>query len=107
MRSLQLQRLHERLHFVVVAGSDEIKDSGARAEDETQFEAGATLEVIALQAANAEAGMQVRCTKAVTHRVNHACDLAAAGLREGADSCSKPLRKINQQCLLPGRQCNA
>ncbi len=73
-----LQRLHELLDIVVAAGRDEVEHASARAEDEAQFEAGATLEVVALQAANAKAGMQVRCAEAVANGVDHSRDLAAA-----------------------------
>ncbi len=73
-----LQRFHERLDIVVVAGGDEVEDSTARAEHEAQFEAGATLEVVALQTANAQAGMQMRCAEAVADGVDYARDLATA-----------------------------
>ncbi len=73
-----LQRLHERLDIVVVARRDEVEQSTARAEDKAQFETGSTLEVVALQAANAQAGMQVRCAKAVAHGVDYVRDLATA-----------------------------
>ena len=62
----------------MIAGGDEVEDSGARAENETHLEAGATLEVVALQAPNAEAGMQMRRAKAVADGVDYARDLASA-----------------------------
>jgi len=76
--STALQRFHERLDIVVAAGGDEVEHSAARAENEAQFEAGATLEVVALQTANAQAGMQVRRAEAVTHGADYARDLATA-----------------------------
>jgi hypothetical protein len=73
-----LQRFHERLYIVVVAGGDEVEDSTARAENEAPFQAGAALEVVATQAANAQSGMQVRGAKAVPDCVDYARDLAPA-----------------------------
>lgn len=87
-----LERFHERLGIVVVARGDEVEHSTPGAEDKAQFEAGATLEVVALQTANSQAGMQVRCAKAVTDSVDYVRELVTAWLWELADSRSKPLR---------------
>jgi hypothetical protein len=59
----------------VIASGNEIKNTASAAKNKPQPKANAAFKVIAFEAANAETGMQVRCSEAVTNPVDYSRNL--------------------------------
>ena len=91
----------------MVAGCDEVQHVALGAEDQANLQPGAALEIVAPKPPNAQAGMKMRCAKAVSDCIDHACDLATTAFIESTDAVAKRLGKVNLQCPLPSRRCIA
>ena len=75
----------------MIACGDEIENITFGAKNKPQPKANAAFKVFAFETTNAQTGVQMRCSEAVTNVIDYARDLAPSRFRKGANATSETL----------------